>query len=149
MTIAPAELVDHYAAIDRERMQGLPIVNQELAVEAVGFRAFDAHRLGILITPWFMNLVLLPATDDWDGLEAGAAVELTLPDRAYEFRICRDDTLGTYLSAVLFRTVTDFPDQSIAREVAEEILERLFTEPANDEARTVSRRSLFTGLEAH
>lgn len=148
MAIEIADLVDRYAAIDRERMQGLPIVNPELAVEAVGFRAFDAHRLGILITPWFMNLVLLPATDDWDGCEAGATVELTLPDGDYEFTICCDDALGTYLSAVLFRTVTDFPDQSIARDVAIEILERLFTAGDTGAAGTVSRRSLLTGLEA-
>ena len=50
-------------AIYRERMQGLPIVNPELSVEAVGFEPFEAHELGVLISPWFMNLVLLPADE--------------------------------------------------------------------------------------
>ena len=36
------------------------MVNPALAVEAVGFRPWGEHWLGILITPWFMNLVLMP-----------------------------------------------------------------------------------------
>ena len=31
-------------------------VNPALAVEAVGFRPWEDHWLGVMVTPWFMNL---------------------------------------------------------------------------------------------
>jgi hypothetical protein len=54
--------------------------------------------------------------------------------------------MGTYLSAILFRSVTDIPDQQTARELAVEVMKELFTK-ARDK-NTVSRRALFTGLKA-
>jgi len=60
MRIKVADLVTRYQAIYRERMRDLPIVNSRLAVEAVGFEQWEDKDLGILITPWFMNLVLFP-----------------------------------------------------------------------------------------
>jgi len=144
-------LVAHFRYISDERMRGLPIVNPRLDVEAVGFREFDEHQLGILITPWFMNLVLLPANDDWSELKQGDKVEVSLPSEDFEFTVCCDDALpDRYLSAILFRTVMDFTDQSMARDVAREIAERIFV-PKDEKAnagpppRPVSRRALLSG----
>jgi [NiFe] hydrogenase assembly HybE family chaperone len=144
-------LVAHFRRISDERMQGLPIVNPRLDVEAVGFRDFDEHRLGILITPWFMNLVLLPGNDDWSELKQGDKVEVSLPSEAFEFTVCCDDALpDRYLSAILFRTVSDFSDQAMASEIAREIAERIFV-PREREAddspppKPVSRRALLSG----
>ena len=150
MPLNETQLVERYREIADERMRDLPVFNQRLDVEAVGFADFDEHRLGILITPWFMNLVLLPGNDEWSTLDSGDALNLTLPEGDYEFRLCRDEAIGTFLSAVLFRTVADFPDQDMAREIAEQVLERLRAprdEPRAD-ARKLSRRSLLTGMEA-
>ena len=36
------------------------MLNPALSVEAVGFRPWDEHWLGVLVTPWFMNLWLMP-----------------------------------------------------------------------------------------
>jgi len=48
------------------KMRGIPLLNEALGVRAVGFRAYDGHLLGVLVTPWFMNLILAPgAEDDW------------------------------------------------------------------------------------
>ena len=145
-----SDLVRHFETIHRERMQGLPIVNASLKVEAIGFDCLGKHRLGVLLTPWFMNLLVLPGADEWSGLATGSTVAWPLPNGRLEFTICRDDSLGTYLTAVLFRTVVDFPDQDTARATAEEILRRLRAAP--DEAvrkpsgTSLSRRALFTGL---
>ena len=111
-------------------MQGLPLCNPQLSVEGVGFAAMGEHQLGVLITPWFMNLVLLPGTDDWRDYEQGSTSEYGLPAGPYEFTTCHDDTLGHYLTAVLFRTVQDIPDQSAARDIAVEILSELRTAPS-------------------
>lgn len=150
MTIAVADLVRHFQAIYRERMQGLPIVNSRLDVEAIGFGYLEEHQLGILLTPWFMNLLVLPGNDEWSNVEQGSTVEWSLPNGGYEFTVSRDERLGPYLTAVLFRTVVDFPDQETARSIAEEILRQLWAEPdapvQNPGGNPLSRRAFFTGL---
>lgn len=149
MPAGEAAIVDYYRKVERERMRGLPFVNYSLRVEAVGFDALDDHRFGILIAPWFMNMVILPGNDDYSAMARGDSVSVDLPGGRYDFTVCRDDELeDCFLSAVLFRSVSDFPDQATARAVAEEILEKLRTEPAPDAGKQkFSRRSLMTGLD--
>lgn len=146
------DLVAHFQAVYRDRMQGLPIVNPRLAVEAVGFRTFEDDDVGVLITPWFVNLLALPRDAEWPDLDPGANIERALPGGNYEFTVCRDHGIGVYLSAVLFRTVTDFPDQETARAIAAEIMTQLFTfadtAHADTDARSVSRRAVLTGMQA-
>lgn len=142
-------LVEHFGQIYLKHVRGLPIVNASLAVEAVGFREHEGHEIGALITPWFMNLVLLPGSDEWADKGQGDSVNVALPGGALDFTLSRDEGLGTYLTAVLFRTVIDFPSQDIAREIAAEVLARLFDEEAakkasSSNAEMVSRRTLFT-----
>lgn len=151
MTSPVYRLEEHYRSILKDRMQGMPFVNKALEVAAVGFRDFDAHSLGVLISPWFMNLVLLPGTDEWSALEQGSVIGMALPGEKIDFNVCHDKDIGTYLTAVLFRTVADFPDQSAAISVAEEVLDRLFTETrktATMGSPRMSRRELFTRLGA-
>ncbi len=149
MPIAVTALEERFTEICRERMRGMPIVNEHLAVEAIGFRRAGAHEIGVLLTPWFMNLVLLPGTSEWDAALPGSEVEYELPGERCEFIVSRDDVLGDYLSAILFRSMNDFPNQDLARAVAGEILERLFTTPDQPvRKRTMSRRALFSSAEA-
>lgn len=147
MSIDPHALVAHFRTIYRERMRGLPIVNERLDVEATEFEELGAHRLGVLIAPWFMNMILLPGTDQWSDCAQGDKVRILLPSDEYEFVVCRDDTFdNVYLSAVLFRSTADFPDMRTARDVADEIMKRLFAKDGSIEgakpARRISRRDL-------
>lgn len=148
MAATTQELEQHYRAVLTERMQDMPFVNPELDVEAIGFRDFDGHQLGVLLTPWFMNLVLLPGTDDWNDSTQGSTCRWTLPEGTYEFNICQDKDLGVYMTALLFRSVTEFEDQETARATALEIMRRLFEKSPDSSAtgRTLSRRELFSGL---
>lgn len=148
MSDRPAALVRHFESIYREHMQGLPIVNTQLQVEAIGFVDVGDNEIGILITPWFMNLVLLPGGGDYASSDQGSAVELSLPGGAYVFNVTHDADVGTFLTAVMFRTVADFPDQQTARQVAEAVLETLLKEPETRgaAARQFSRRELFARL---
>ena len=144
--IGISDLVAYYGDVYRKRMRDLPIVNARLDVEAVGFSEVGDHCLGVLITPWFMNLVILPGTDEWHDSRTGDTATITLPDGDYEFTVSQDDALGVYLTAVLFRTVTDFPNQTTARAIAAEILQELLTERERQpEAPTLSRRALLSG----
>lgn len=144
MPIDSGQLVDHFRRIHLERMLGLPFLNPALETRAVGFRDLDTHRLGVLVTPWFMNLVLLPGSDEWQEREQGARIHVTLPAEGIDFNVMHDEALGTYLTAVLFRTVSDFPDQDTAVAIAEEIMVALFRAPEAEPGPRLSRRELFT-----
>lgn len=145
MIDAQSGLVRHFEHIYTEHMRDLPIVNPRVQVEAVGFRGYEDHEIGVLITPWFMNLVLLPAGEAWADSAQGDSLSIEFPSGPIEFTTSRDDELGTYLTAVLFRSVSDFPDQSTARAVAEQVMKDLFVPSSND--RKLSRRELLTGLQ--
>lgn len=148
MSISPAELASHYQAIHDERMQGLPLLNPALEVEAVGFMPHDGHQVGVLITPWFMNLVVLPGDPQWDEQEPGSLCQLELPAGRMEFNVGGDETIGTLLTAVLFTTVHDFPDHQTARDIGAEIMRQLNSEPeeaAQAMAPKMSRRAVLSG----
>ncbi|MFW2404800.1 MAG: [NiFe]-hydrogenase assembly chaperone HybE, partial [Gammaproteobacteria bacterium] len=132
MTNEVTQLVERFRIIHAERMADLPLCNPRLEVEAVGFREFEDLQLGVLITPWFMNLVLLSGEDAWADWPQGSKSEWTLPAGTEEFTTGHDDEIPTYLTAVLFRTVQDFADQDMARAVAERVMENLFVEPEPD-----------------
>ncbi len=140
------KMVQQFETIYVEHMHDLPIVNKALQVEAVGFDDYHDHQLGVLITPWFMNLILHPGTNDWSKTLQGDMSNIDFPSGQIEFAVSHDKMLGTYLSAVLFRSVADIADQVTARKLALDVLGDLMKPPRNE--RTISRRDLLTGLRA-
>jgi [NiFe] hydrogenase assembly HybE family chaperone len=146
-----AELVAHFRRVHSERMQGMPIINPALEVAAIDFRGFEEHAVGALISPWFMNLIVLPGTEEWNSVDQGDVATISLPGGEIDFNVTHDDCLGTYLTAALFSSVADFPDQDVAEAIAKEIICRLF-EPEQElpetETQRFSRRELFTRLDA-
>ena len=144
--ISSNRIVERYRIIYEERMRGLPLVNTALDVEAIGFCDFEEHQIGVLITPWFMNLVLLLGSNIGSKLEQGSKSKLRFPSGPVEFTTAQDEVLGPYLTAVLFRSVAEFPDQYTARVVALEVMRELFKSTRNEHA--VSRRALFTNIGA-
>ena len=145
MPINIDDLVARFHLIYEERMRGLPIVNTRLTVEAVGFDRWEDRDLGVLITPWFMNLLLLPGDGEFADRAQGDLIACEFPSGTCELTICHDEKLGTYLAAVLFRTVVDFPDQETARAIAEEALANVLADPQGGD---ISRRDLLKGLQA-
>ena len=53
-----------YRAIADGPMAGLPVCNPALGVADVGFRALDGEAVGIVVTPWFMNVVAAHLPDE-------------------------------------------------------------------------------------
>ena len=150
MRVSTDAVLDYYREVYEKTFRDLPIVNKALEIEAVGFRPLEEHQLGVLITPWFMNLVLLPGTGRWDDRPQGSACTVGLPGGKVVFHVSHEQALGTILSAALFSTVADFPDQDIASEVARETLRLLFDGDAvsklDEPERRLSRRELFRQL---
>jgi [NiFe] hydrogenase assembly HybE family chaperone len=116
-----------FGHIQATRMQGLPFLNPALRVEAVGFRRFEGRWLGVLITPWFMNLMLLPDEPAaWRHVRYGDSLGYALPAGVFEFISALDPELGSYQTCSLFSPVFEFADQDGARLTAEAALTALF-----------------------
>jgi len=122
-----------YARIWRTRMAGLPFLNANLRVEAVGFRPWEGQWLGALVTPWFVNLVLLPGEGAWPSLAVGAERFVKLPAGTFRFIAGRDDELGEHHACSLFSPALEFADHEAARAVAQASLDALF-DAANAQA---------------
>ena len=149
---SPAALAEdfaaRFAAIAATRMHGLPVMNPQLAVEALGFAERRDARdgspgvLGLLIAPWFMNLLWLPR-DGAAPLAAGALRERRFGERSLSFVGAHDECLGAYESCSLFSPMFDFPDQASARATAEQVLALLAEAPPP--APALGRRALLFG----
>lgn len=146
---AVERLVARFGEIE-PRMRDLPFYNDGLSIEAVGFRDWEGHRLGILITPWFMNLILLPgAEDDWSAVEQGDQSDWHLPSETVRFTANRsEDDDEVFLAAPVFTNVIGVPDHEAAKNIAAQVLQSLLAKPGSEEAapgHAVSRRDLFRG----
>lgn len=131
-----------FRQIAATRMHGVELLNSRLTVEAIGFRRWQDMWVGVLLTPWFMNLMLLPAEDNaLPAVEPGAQVELAFPGGEIPFMAGSEAALGDYRWCSLVSPVDAFQDQQSARTVAEECLELLF--PPIPAVPDPSRRRLF------
>ena len=128
MTENPAARLEAaFRAIYEERMQDLPFINPALSVEAVDVLPWNGHWLGVLITPWFMNLMLLPGSDKtWPALRRGEKCEQSFPAGVFEFIAGRQDALGEYLACSLFSPMFEFADHETARLTASAARAALF-----------------------
>lgn len=119
-------LVADFTEVYNAKMRDVPIVNKALRVEAVGFRAHEGQILGVLVSPWFMNLVLLPDGDDWSGLVPGEKEVISFPSGDYEFLHNTRELTGGYKACSLFSPMHDFTRQKDAVDVARMVMEALF-----------------------
>ena len=114
------------------RMAGLPFLNANLRVEAVGFRPWEGQWLGALVTPWFVNLVLVPGEGEWTTLAQGGERIVSLPAGGFRFVSGHDEEIGEYHACSLFSPAQEFADHDTARAVAAAALDALF-DAVNDE----------------
>lgn len=124
-------LIADFREIWHAKMRDVPMVNKMLSVEAVGFQLQDGRPLGVLLSPWFMNLVLLPSdSDDWSTLTPGAKEVIAFPSGEYEFIHNTRPMVGGYKACSLFSMMGEFKTQMQAVEVARAVMAALF-DPAH------------------
>lgn len=146
-----------FGKIGETRMRGLPILNPTLSVEAVGFRVWNGEWLGALVTPWSINLMLLPASPA-PGLPepTGTMRSRGFPSGEFEFLCAYEKDIGPYEICSLFSPVTEFEDQPTAVATARAALAFLFNKSlagleessigaATAPPRGISRRELLRG----
>lgn len=113
-----------------QRMAELPIYNTALSVEMLAFQPYAEGEIGVLLTPWCMNLIWLPAESDewadWREAEVGSKRMVALPSGQYEFIFAWEETVGGYFSCSLFSPMFEFEAQQAALDTAEEVMNALF-----------------------
>jgi [NiFe] hydrogenase assembly HybE family chaperone len=145
-----AGLETAFTRIQRERMTGVPLLNPALQVQSVGFRRWENYCLGVLITPWFMNLMLLPLDGNaWEELPSGTKINQSFPSGTYEFILGEEEGIGRYLMCSLFSPVFGFHSQEAAVVTAEAVMARLMDAASGDLVTTREReiRKLWHGKE--
>ena len=152
-----AFLEAHYRHVWQTRMHDLPFVNAALTVEAVGFARYQGDWLGVVITPWFLNLLLVSGGGQlWGDIPAGERRYLNLPCGTMQFIADDDPDIGPYQYCPLIAPVDQLPDMATARLVAADAIKTVFGPPptltetppaaATEEKTEVSRRGFFRRL---
>jgi len=145
-----AGLEAEFTRIQHERMTDVPMLNPVLQVQAVGFTAREGCCIGVLITPWFMNLMLLsPQGDEWAGLPSGTKINHRFPSGTYEFILGDEERIGHYLMCSLFSPVFEFQNQEAAVATAEAVMEGLMDGTGRDDISTREReiRNIWRGAD--
>ena len=138
LTQRVAVLTDHFCRVQRERMAGVALLNPALAVAAVGFEWGDAQRggesdvaEGVLITPWFMSLVRLPARVLPLRHLTGAKFVRDFGSERFDFIGAHDLAVGYHETCALFSPMQGFDSQDRALETAREVLALTRPPPAS------------------
>ena len=118
-----------YHKIHIENMQGIPILNPAINVQALGFQELEGRVLGIIITPWLMNVVLLPNEDeDWSDMQLGDKRPHQFMSKTYKFMLNEIDGIGYCQTHSLYSPMRDFASHDQAVTVAQEFLDKLKVE---------------------
>lgn len=119
-----------FSDIAATRMRDLAILNPALRVETVAFREWEGRWLGVLVTPWTINLMLLGGHDaPLAALQSGELQHWSFPSGSYAFMGVTDERLGSCQACSLISPVEGIASQEQARAVAMEVMEALFTTP--------------------
>lgn len=146
-------LVAHFERVQAERMQGIPLLNRDLHVEAVDFvwgtpLPEDGGELvaeGVLITPWFMSLLRLPAQAQPHGNRVGRSAVRDFGSERFDFIGAHDPAIGYHETCALFSPMGGFTTQALARETARAALALTRPAPVAAAAPVPARRAFFLG----
>jgi [NiFe] hydrogenase assembly HybE family chaperone len=120
------QLVARYAEVRSGPMRDDPICNEALGVDAIGFRAFGSMAIGVVITPWFMNLIVVGGARETAPPSPGGTLRVALPAGDAAF-ICGElDGIGPVYSCSLFSPMFGFVDMETARATAQAAMAALF-----------------------
>jgi [NiFe] hydrogenase assembly HybE family chaperone len=137
----------HFRKVHSQSMRNLPICNARLSVASAGFRPCGDWAVGVVVTPWFMNVFAAPFTTPV-AAAPGETQRLALPAGEVDFLGVEIEGFGRLTSCSLFSPMDEFVDQAAALVTAQAALDVLMTPPAptpeTANAQT-DRRAFFLG----
>ena len=141
----PSDLIKQvFNQIHQDEMCKLPFINQKISVNTLGFALYDGDWLGALVTPWMLNLLLLPGPNkEWQSYKVGKRMKIKFASGDYTFHASEHNLLGQYLSCSLSFPVSQFNSQSEIEQVAKDTRLLVSALPVQEVSNT-SRRELFT-----
>jgi [NiFe] hydrogenase assembly HybE family chaperone len=122
-----------FTEIAHTRMRGVPVQNPAVHIQAFGFAPDPEDPdmlLGVLVTPWFMNLVRLPSKVSCAGdhlLAVGKKARRTVGNESFEFIGAHEHDIGTFEVCSLFSPMFEFASHAAAADTANDILNLLRT----------------------
>ena len=125
------KLVHRFTHIGETGMRDLPIYNHNLEVEAVGFELTENGWFGVLITPWFINAILLPEQKSAASGPLGEKLTHELASGEHVFNVGEDDEVGGYDFITLASPTLKYKSQQVAHDAAKKALTKLLT-PADE-----------------
>ncbi len=150
-----------FTTIAHTRMAGVPVLNRALQVQALGFEPLPPQEgdataatapapaaVGILITPWFMNLVRLPLQPEPTAQGVGRSQRHAVGNGAFDFIGAHEPAIGAYSACSLFSPVFEFVDQAAARATAQAVLATLRAAAPQASEPPPARRAFLLGRSA-
>jgi [NiFe] hydrogenase assembly HybE family chaperone len=147
-----AMLVAAFDHIHKERMFDVPILNDKVQVAVIGFQQWQNSYICIMITPWFMNLMLLPGEEEnWDDMRETTASRHTFPSGNYEFLVGFEPDIGKYQMCSLFSPMFEFADNEAAVETAQVAIRELMNSENIEQTDIDSAQieAIWDGTEEH
>ena len=128
------QLTAVFTRIGEDSMKDIGLYNPALTVEAVGFRRWEDWLAGILVTPWFMNFILLPVDPaQLAGPEIGTRRRVAMPCGEVTCTIGEVDEIGRYLASSLYSPMGRFDVHQVAAATAWAAVNKFFQMPEVEE----------------
>ena len=100
-------LEKQYSKVLQQRIADKLPLNPRLKVEAVDFRPWGGLCLGVLVTPWSMELMILSNEGDgWADMNVGTTVSFDFPSGPVEFVLNETEGMGQVFGLPVI--LTDF-----------------------------------------
>jgi [NiFe] hydrogenase assembly HybE family chaperone len=133
-TTNPEEAVEAvFFRIQQTSMVDVPILNMALQVQAIDFRRWQGHWLGMVVTPWCMSMTLVPGkTEGWESVGVNKRRFIHFPAGDFAFLGGQEVELGEYQSCSLFSPMDRFSNQLEAVQTARAAMIGLLTAPVEE-----------------
>ncbi len=121
----------------QKTMSSLPIYHPKVRVQAVDFSPWKYFWLGIMVTPWSINLILFPGDrSHWKSVPKGKKLHYKFSAGIFDFISVHDQSLGEYQMCSMLSPLSEITDHEMAILVAKSILNELTKPEAEEEIGT-------------
>lgn len=142
-----------FTQIENMRMDGVPILNKALSVKAIGFEQFQERLVGVLLTPWFMNLMMVSLDPIGEGaatdFKVGDKINFDLAGGRFEFIAGFEEQIGPYWACSLFSPVFEFSDQESAVQTAQSVYDMVMSASKDEMPEQVADDNFDTEEHGH